>query len=79
MYKIGKNFYIIKKRNLEIVKIKICKIIIRENDIQYDYTYDDNKIHFNSLWNCEYLRNNGKLLKFKTEKQAKKYLKTIDN
>lgn len=80
MFEIGKEFYIIKKRDLEILKIKICKITImgnkykKENDVIYDYTYADNEIHFNSLWNTEYLRENGKLLKFETEEQAKEYL-----
>lgn len=74
MFEIGKEFYIIKKRNLEILKIKICKITITENNIIYDYTYADNEIHFNSLWNTKYLRENGKLLKFETEEQAKEYL-----
>lgn len=74
MFEIGKEFYIIKKRNLEILKIKICKITIMENNVIYDYTYADNEIHFNSLWNTEYLRENGKLLKFETEEQAKEYL-----
>lgn len=84
MYKIGKEFYIIKKNNLEILKIKICKITImenkykKENDIIYDYTYADNKIHFNSLWNTEYLRKEGNLLKFETEEQAKKYLELLN-
>lgn len=77
MFEIGKEFYIIKKRNLEILKIKICKITIMENNIIYDYTYADNEIHFNSLWNAEYLRENGKLLKFETEEQAKEYLKLL--
>lgn len=74
MFEIGKEFYIIKKRNLEILKIKICKITIMENNVIYDYTYADNEIHFNSLWNTECLRENGKLLKFETEEQAKEYL-----
>lgn len=74
MYKIGQEFYII-KTNLQIIKIKVCEIIITKNNIRYNYTYADNKIHFNSLWNANYLRNNGKLLKFKTEKQARKYIK----
>ena len=63
MYKLGKIFYIIKKRNMEIIKIKICKIIIEENKINYDYTFADNKIHFNSLWNSEYIREERKVNK----------------
>lgn len=63
MYKLGKIFYIIKKRNMEIIKIKINEIIINKWGIHYNYTWADNKIHFNSLWNNEYIREERKINK----------------
>lgn len=75
MRKINDCVYVIRKRDLNIVKFKVTKIIITENDISYDYYWADNEVHFGSVWVTEWLRNNGKLLVFDTEEQAKEYIK----
>lgn len=74
MRKINDYVYAIRKKDLSIVRLQVIKIIITENNISYDYDWADNEAHLNSIWNCLWLRNNGKMLIFDTEEQAQKYI-----
>lgn len=73
MRKINDFVYVIRQKDLSIVRLKIVKITITEHYTSYDYYWTDNEVHFGSIWNCLWLRDNGKMLVFDTEEQAKKY------
>lgn len=74
MRKINDFVYVIRQKDLSIVRLKVVKITITEHYTIYDYEWADNKVHFSSIWNCLWLRDNGKMLIFDTEEQAKKYV-----
>lgn len=77
MYKIGKKFYIIKENSHKIQKIEVSLIIIDKNGISYDYDFADKKPRLYSIWAINWIRENGKLLKFSTKKAAMEYLKNL--
>lgn len=74
MRKINDFVYVIRQKDLSIVRLKVVKITITEHCTSYDYNWTDNEVHFSSIWNCLWLRDNGKMLVFDTEEQAKKYV-----
>ena len=75
MRKINDCVYVIRQKDLNIIRLKVVKITITENNISYSYGWADNETHFSSVWATEWLRNNGKMLIFDTEKQAKEHIK----
>lgn len=74
MRKINDYVYVIRQKDLSIVRLKVVKITITEDYTSYDYEWADNEVHFSSIWCYSWLRNNGKLIIFDTEEQAKKYV-----
>ncbi len=75
-YKIGQDIYTIIKNGgiLQSHKTEVCKIIIDRYGITYKMA--DN-FTFGGLYSKCY-RENGKVLKFKTEKEAKEYIEKIN-